>query len=107
MCRSAAARCRAIRTARSIASGCPSNSPMQTPRGNQARPESPLTEIRHTAIATWPVLDDCIQIGGVTLTRLAERVGRTPFYAYDRARIKERVEHVRRHIPEAVRLHYA
>ena len=66
-----------------------------------------MTEIRHSAIGTWPVHDDCIQVGGVALTRLAERVGRTPFYAYDRARIKERVEKVRRHIPEAVRLHYA
>ena len=76
-------------------------------RGNLARQESPLTEIRHSAIATWPVRDDCLQVGGVALNRLAERVGRTPFYAYDRARIRERVEHVRRHIPDAVRLHYA
>jgi len=37
------------------------------------------------------VLEDCFYVGGVALTRLAQRVGRTPFYAYDRRRIMERV----------------
>jgi diaminopimelate decarboxylase len=33
----------------------------------------------------FPVVDDCLQVGGIPLTRLAQRVGSTPFYAYDRA----------------------
>lgn len=46
-------------------------------------------------------------IGGLPLGRLAERVGRTPFYAYDRARLADRVAQVRRALPPGVGLHYA
>jgi diaminopimelate decarboxylase len=41
------------------------------------------------------------------LTRLAQRVGRTPFYAYDRQRITERVAVLRQHLPAEIHLHYA
>jgi diaminopimelate decarboxylase len=41
------------------------------------------------------------------LTRLAERVGRTPFYAHDRARIAARIVELRSHLPAGVQLHYA
>jgi diaminopimelate decarboxylase len=41
------------------------------------------------------------------LTRLAERIGSTPFYAYDRAKLSERVALLRRHLPPEVHLHYA
>ena len=46
-------------------------------------------------------------IGGLPLGRLAERVGRTPFYAYDRARLADRVAQVRSALPPGVDLHYA
>ena len=58
-------------------------------------------------MAHWPVVDDCLMVGGTPLTRLAERVGRTPFYAYDRRLVTERVGMLRRHLPSEVRLHYA
>ena len=48
-----------------------------------------------------------LTVGGLPLTRLAERVGRTPFYAYDRSRIGARVARVRAAIGPEVRLHYA
>lgn len=51
--------------------------------------------------------DDCLQIGGMSLTRLVQRVGRTPFYAYDRQRITDRVALLRQHLPAEVHLHYA
>ena len=38
---------------------------------------------KHAAMLQFPVRDDCLQIGGIPLTRLAQRIGRTPFYAYD------------------------
>ena len=50
---------------------------------------------------------DELQIGGMPLTRLAERVGETPFYAYDRRLIAARVAQVRRALPAGVQLHYA
>ncbi|MBA5687289.1 pyridoxal-dependent decarboxylase, exosortase A system-associated [Rugamonas apoptosis] len=53
------------------------------------------------------VADGCLQLGGIGLPRLAERVGRTPFYAYDRGQIAQRVGTLRRVLPAGIRLHYA
>jgi len=58
-------------------------------------------------MSQFPVVDDCLQIGGLALTELARRVGRTPFYAYDRRLITQRVELLRRHLPAGTQLHYA
>jgi diaminopimelate decarboxylase len=55
----------------------------------------------------FPVRDGCLEIGGLPLTRLAERVGRTPFYAYERAQISERVATLRQVLPQGAHLHYA
>ena len=62
---------------------------------------------QHAPLVQFDVVDDCLQIGGMPLTRLAERVGSTPFYAYDRAKLSERVALLRRHLPPEVHLHYA
>lgn len=56
---------------------------------------------------TWPTLDDTLVVGGIALDRLAARVGRTPFYAYDRQRLTDRVALLRRTLPAGVALHYA
>jgi len=64
-------------------------------------------KVAHTPLAHFPVVDDCLQVGGLPLTELARRVGRTPFYAYDRRLIRQRVELLRRHLPPGVHLHYA
>ena len=61
----------------------------------------------HAAQTLFPVLDGCLQVGGIPLTRLAQRVGSTPFYAYDRALLDERVRQVRAHLPPALALHYS
>jgi diaminopimelate decarboxylase len=55
----------------------------------------------------FAVGDDCLQIGGIALTELARRIGRTPFYAYDRKLITQRVQLLRQHLPADVHLHYA
>jgi diaminopimelate decarboxylase len=62
---------------------------------------------QHAAMTQFDVVDDCLQVGGMALTRLAERVGSTPFYAYDRARLTERVALLRQHLPPEIHLHYA
>ena len=62
---------------------------------------------KHISMDQFPIQDDCLQIGGIALTRLAQRVGTTPFYAYDRKRISERVALLRQHLPTAIQLHYA
>lgn len=61
----------------------------------------------HAPMGQFPVAEDCLQVGGVPLTELARRVGRTPFYAYDRKLISQRVELLRKHLPPRVHLHYA
>lgn len=46
-------------------------------------------------------------LGGQPLSMLAARVGRTPFYAYDRGLIRQRVALLRSTLPSSVKLHYA
>ena len=58
-------------------------------------------------VAEWPIIDDELQVGGLPLTLLADRVGRTPFYVYDRAAIAARVRMLRRQLPRECVLHYA
>jgi diaminopimelate decarboxylase len=55
----------------------------------------------------FTVAGGCLQVGGASLTTLAERAGRTPFYAYDRELITRRVAHLRAHLPAPIDLHYA
>jgi len=66
-----------------------------------------LADALHAAVSQWPMRDDCLLVGGMTLVRLAERVGRTPFYVYDRQRLRARVAMLRGHLPPGVALHYA
>ena len=61
----------------------------------------------HAALATAPVSDDPRTLGGEPIPRIAERVGQTPFYAYDRAAISERVQTLRGILPPDLSLHYA
>jgi diaminopimelate decarboxylase len=62
---------------------------------------------KHASLTQFEIQDDCLLIGGMTLTRLAQRVGLTPFYAYDRQRMTERVALLRAHLPTEIHLHYA
>lgn len=61
----------------------------------------------HPAVMNWDVRDGCLQVGGVSLTRLADRIGQTPFFAYDRRMLDARVELLRAQLPEGIHLHYA
>ncbi|MGH8728539.1 MAG: pyridoxal-dependent decarboxylase, exosortase A system-associated [Burkholderiales bacterium] len=55
----------------------------------------------------YPVVNDCLEIGGMPLPRLAQKIGRTPFYAYDSELISERIAQLREHLPREIHLHYA
>lgn len=50
---------------------------------------------------------DCDAVGGIALERLAERVGGTPFFAYDRRALTERIELLRSTLPAGIALSYA
>ena len=58
-------------------------------------------------IASYDTIDGQLAIGGVPLERLAARVGSTPFFAYDRQRLNERVGSLRAALPGRVNLSYA
>ncbi len=61
----------------------------------------------HPAIGHYAVENGVLMVGGVPLPRLAARVGTTPFFAYDRAKLAERVALLRDRLPTDVALHYA
>ncbi len=63
--------------------------------------------MNHCAQTAFPVVDNCLQVGGMPLTRLAQRVGSSPFFAYDRALIAARVAELRAQVPAAMALHYS
>jgi diaminopimelate decarboxylase len=52
-------------------------------------------------------VDGELAVGGVPVSRLAERVGGTPFFAYDRALITQRVALLRSTLPDGLELGYA
>jgi diaminopimelate decarboxylase len=62
---------------------------------------------RHAPLIQFPIKNDSLEIGGIPLARLAARVGSTPFYAYDRTKLTERVAFLREHLPKEIHLHYA
>ncbi|MGO4381881.1 pyridoxal-dependent decarboxylase, exosortase A system-associated [Pseudoduganella sp. RAF53_2] len=62
---------------------------------------------QHAALTQFEVRGDCLHIGGMPLERLAQRVGQTPFYVYERKAMTERVAYLRRCLPPEVHLHYA
>lgn len=61
----------------------------------------------HVSLANLSVRDGELLIGGTTVSELALRAGQTPFYAYDRAAIGERIAALRRCLPQQVEIHYA
>jgi len=61
----------------------------------------------HASMDGFPVRNGELLVGGMPISRLAARVGQTPFYAYDRALLRARAAALRALVPSSVRLHYA
>lgn len=61
----------------------------------------------HAALQSLVYEDDVLTWGGKKLTDIAETVGQTPFYAYDRQRMTDRVAELRRAMPAELHIHYA
>ena len=60
-----------------------------------------------SAISTVERRVYCGSIAGIPLELLAERAGGTPFFAYDRSRLSERIELLRSALPAGIELSYA
>lgn len=62
---------------------------------------------KHTSLQHQPCINNQLSIGGIALTRLVNRVGSTPFYAYDRQAIINRMAELRQQMPSDLKIHYA
>lgn len=67
----------------------------------------PRTAPVHASHDQFPLRENKLFVGGIPLGQLAARIGRTPFYAYDRALLTRRAEELRACLPTEVKLHYA
>jgi diaminopimelate decarboxylase len=63
--------------------------------------------ILRPTIAAFGMVDGQLAVGGIPLKRLADRVGSTPFFAYDRALLTARVQMLRSTLPTRINLSYA
>ena len=61
----------------------------------------------HPTISAFGVANDQLAIGGAPVELLAERVGTTPFFAYDRRLLDARVGLLRTTLPDGIDLSYA
>ena len=68
---------------------------------------SGVTFSQHAPHHAFDVIDDCLQIGGQSLLQLTAQIGRTPYYAYDRAVMTRTVQRLRQALPQSLHLHYA
>jgi diaminopimelate decarboxylase len=68
---------------------------------------APRLALQHAEMTQFAVHGGELVVGGMPLSRLAARVGQTPFYAYDRALLRDRVVELRAALPSPVKLRYA
>ncbi|MBT9493819.1 MAG: alanine racemase, partial [Paucibacter sp.] len=61
----------------------------------------------HAPMSQFELLDGELMVGGQKLSVLTERVGQTPFFAYDRDLLRARVAQLRQALPAQVKLHFA
>lgn len=62
---------------------------------------------KHVEMKYFSTAGNQLLIGGQTAERLAARIGQTPFYAYDRSIMTQKVQELRNLFPEQLHLHYA
>ena len=73
----------------------------------QTTPVAPKRAPVHAPMSHFIVQGGELIVGGQPLSLLAERVGQTPFYAYDRKLLRARVAALRQALPARMKLHYA
>ena len=61
----------------------------------------------HITMDQFPIIDNELHVGGLGVRQLAERAGQTPYFAYDRSVIAERIQQLRDALPGDIQLHYA
>ncbi|MFT4582913.1 MAG: diaminopimelate decarboxylase [Gammaproteobacteria bacterium] len=61
----------------------------------------------HVRLSTIECVGAELAIGGIPVSEIALRAGATPFYAYDRALLEQRIQQLRGALPSEINLHYA
>ncbi len=61
----------------------------------------------HSPQTVYASQDDQLIIGQQPINQLVDRVGKTPFYAYDREKLTQRINYLRQHMPAQLKIHYA
>ena len=72
-----------------------------------SEPIAPKRACEHAPVLFPRDANGELLVGGQRLSVLAERVGQTPFYAYDRGLLTARVAELRAALPQGIELHYA
>ncbi|MEJ6008242.1 pyridoxal-dependent decarboxylase, exosortase A system-associated [Paucibacter sp. AS339] len=70
-------------------------------------PVTPKRTPVHVPMFQFPISEGELLIGERKLSLLAEQVGQTPFFAYDRGLLRQRVAQLRAALPAQVKLHFA
>jgi diaminopimelate decarboxylase len=65
------------------------------------------TRPNHSALKSLEFEDNVLLWGSRKITEIADEIGATPFYAYDRDRMTKRVAELRAALPEEMQVHYA
>ncbi len=63
--------------------------------------------VKHTAMNQFDSRNGELLVNGVELSKLKLRAGQTPFYAYDRSIITQKINQFRQAMPDQLKLHYA
>mgnify|MGYP000285244975 CR=1 FL=1 len=66
-----------------------------------------MKKAQHYNRSLFPSKDNELLVGGIKLTQLQQRIGQTPFYAYDRQLITDRMAELRQQMPSDLKIHYA
>jgi diaminopimelate decarboxylase len=61
----------------------------------------------HPTVASYAVANGVLTVGGIPIDRLAQVAGGTPFFAYDRSKLTDRVGELRRLLPRGIDISYA
>ncbi|MDR4518369.1 MAG: pyridoxal-dependent decarboxylase, exosortase A system-associated [Nitrosomonas sp.] len=62
---------------------------------------------KHAPMHQFPVVNDCLQVGGRPITNIANEIGGAPFYVYDRKLMTQRVEQLRNTLPDGLIIKFA
>ncbi|WP_448212671.1 pyridoxal-dependent decarboxylase, exosortase A system-associated [Colwellia sp. MEBiC06753] len=62
---------------------------------------------QHDNLPSFKIANEQLMIGDLTLAEIEMLVGRTPFYAYDTALLKNKVVDLKAQLPAKISLHYA